>query len=409
MNEDSSGEELSDSEVLMRCESELKEMENDVSIKEICGDGQGRSTEKRKEREDEYSEDDFITVTRRRAKRLIRSESVEETNQRAVHRKEDANMEPAKHEVCITSLELLPKPIAIAKLLRSNNIKDILRIKYKSSYKVLIQFQTKEDAIKLVNCQEIKEKGLRCQSIQEQAICYGIVKGMDLELSEAELINILKSDVEILSVRRLKRLSLDGKWIDCETIREKSIRNIMSEKPVTYRRALQIYSEKKQKYNINMMTQETSNTYLLTEPTIAKETYSSAVSKSITHHPQISNIGEEEGELEEIVSPTQSVYKPQRKQKHKKRINQSGQKENEQGDSMEEDMNEQQKESTQFMYKIGWTKMWKQIREIYKSECKLEEKLLSILKMIGEELKKFLVKIIFGEDIWEYINYSCNG
>lgn len=56
--------------------------------------------------------------------------------------------------------------------------------------------------------------GLRCQLIQDISVSYGIVKGIDIELSEEELMNNLKSNVEVLSVKRLKRLNIEGKLVD---------------------------------------------------------------------------------------------------------------------------------------------------------------------------------------------------
>ncbi|KAF9810918.1 hypothetical protein SFRURICE_005344 [Spodoptera frugiperda] len=156
----------------------------------------------------------------------------------------------ANHEVCVTSKENLPKPIAFAKILRSENIKDILRIKYKSANKVLIQCQRKEDALKLTDCKQFKEMGLRCELIQEMSVSYGIVKGIDLELSEEELMSIFK--------------------------------NIMSEEQVTYRRALQILKEKKGEQISNEISQENNDNQFAIVTNNEKETYSSVLTRAYT-------------------------------------------------------------------------------------------------------------------------------
>ena len=81
------------------------------------------------------SSEDFILV-QRKAKRIARSNSY---NDRRAYTYFDEN----KYEVCLTSLEVLPKQIGLVKLLKSENLLNITRIKYRSPYKVFIKFETK--------------------------------------------------------------------------------------------------------------------------------------------------------------------------------------------------------------------------------------------------------------------------
>lgn len=502
MQTDSSGDDLSDSEILDKCKDQLSQMSNmDEEILARGGDNKVvRSAEKRKEREDTNSEDDFITVIRGKPKRLLRSNSLEVSNNQGKNKENNGTCEiPANHEVCVTSKENLPKPIAFAKLLRSENIKDILRIKYKSTNKVLIQCQRKEDASKLIECKQFKEMGLRCQLIQEMSVSYGIVKGIDLELSEEELMGILKSSVDILSVRRLKRLIPEGKWVDCESVRlcfksnalpqyiyaydcrfkvekyvfpvtqcsgcwqfghlikfcptkkvvcpkcggshencnitdfkclnckgnhfvldkkcpiylkERSIRNIMSEEHVTYRRALQILKEKKGEEITNKISQEYNEHQFETVTNKEKETYSSVLTRALIHQEPISN-REEEQRVDTNTDKQHNIKSS--KQKSNKQSNYQNQRKKSLDQSLIEEINDKQEEkrsnrhSSQWLYKLEWAKIWTKIKNICKSKLKFEEKAMSLLKLIGEELKNFLMNIIFGEDILGYINCFNNG
>lgn len=188
---------------------------------EIHKENDKRLVEKRKEREDENIEDDdFITVNRRKAKKIIRCESAELQNKMRVdlEKNDEANNE-MKYEVCITSTENLPKQMALARLLRCQNIKNIIRIKYKSYNKVLIQFQEKEDANKLLQCKTILDMGWRCQFVNELSLSYGVVRGVDLDLNEKDILDILECTTEIVSVKRLRRMNSEGKWIESESVR----------------------------------------------------------------------------------------------------------------------------------------------------------------------------------------------
>lgn len=190
-------------------------------INQMIKENEKRLPEKRKERESEISDDDdFITVDRRRPKRLSRSLSVEIQNDKRVDEEKDSGINNTiRHEVCVTSLESIPKQMALAKLLRSENIKNVTRIKYKSFNKVLIQFNEKNDAIKLLDCQKFKDMGCRCQLIDELSLSYGVVKGVDLDLTETELLDIFECSTKVISVKRLRRVDSEGKWVNSESVR----------------------------------------------------------------------------------------------------------------------------------------------------------------------------------------------
>ncbi|CAK1580745.1 unnamed protein product [Parnassius mnemosyne] len=215
MESNNSDGDISDSE-LATCEMPISTyLEGDRSkeTKQKC-------VIKRKTREDKDNEDEeFTTVTKRKSKRIERVP--QETEEQ--HNNERTSVKDLEYyEVCVTSLEYLPKQMALAKLLRTQNIRNITRIKYKSPFKVLIQFKQKEDALLLMSCKKLTEMGVRCQLMSELSLSYGVVKGVDLDLTEEEIIKILESTIEVLSIKRLKRLNADGKWIDSESTTNKN-------------------------------------------------------------------------------------------------------------------------------------------------------------------------------------------
>ncbi|CAG5024363.1 unnamed protein product [Parnassius apollo] len=174
------------------------------------------SAEKRKKTEnsgEDNSEESFTTVTRRKPK-CRRSDLTKSADNNQLI---DALTTPLEmqrleeyYEVCITSLQCLPKQIGLAKLLKSENIINIMKIQYKSPYKVLVQFQKLEDAYHLINCKKILDLGYHCRIVNETHLSFGVVKGIDIGIEEQEILENLTSSCEISSVKRLKRLDING-------------------------------------------------------------------------------------------------------------------------------------------------------------------------------------------------------
>ncbi|CAB3222491.1 unnamed protein product [Arctia plantaginis] len=227
MDEVNLEEDMSDSEYLERVERELGESGEKSSTTEM-NESVDKNTLKRKEREENSEEgslnsdeEGFITVTRRRSKRLIRRDSSSTHTNVGVDLEKNNKAKECveKHEVCITSLECLPKQIAMAKLLRSQNITGIDRIKYKNVNKAIISFFKKECALKLMECETLKEMGLRTQFTHELNVIHGVVKGIDLDMSDEELMKIMECEGEILTLKRLNRLNFDGAWVASEAIK----------------------------------------------------------------------------------------------------------------------------------------------------------------------------------------------
>ncbi|CAH2094223.1 unnamed protein product [Euphydryas editha] len=125
-----------------------------------------------------------------------------------------------KVEISVTSKEPLPKQFAFARLLKNNNILNILKIKYINAYKLIIQFEDESMLTKFLECEEIKNKSWNLQRTLEVGISYGIIKNVELELSEPEVFDSITSTAELIAVKRLNRRTDDGtQWTPSETIR----------------------------------------------------------------------------------------------------------------------------------------------------------------------------------------------
>lgn len=125
-----------------------------------------------------------------------------------------------KVDIYVNSAEPLPKQFAFAKLLKSNNIEHVSRVKYINPYKVLLQFDNSESAEELKNCKSLQDLGWRCQKPMEVVISYGVIKDVELELNENDMLKIISSEHELIAVKRLKRKNKDGNvWEECESVR----------------------------------------------------------------------------------------------------------------------------------------------------------------------------------------------
>lgn len=65
---------------------------------------------------------------------------------------------------------------------------------------------------------DVMKNLLRCQRTDELNVCYSIVRKIDLNSKEEQLLKIFECESEIISVRRLKRQTSDGTWVDSETV-----------------------------------------------------------------------------------------------------------------------------------------------------------------------------------------------
>lgn len=164
--------------------------------------------------------DGFIPVSPRKKDKMRKVDQISGQEQNEISLPNlEVEDDAIKCIVSIVSREILPKQFGLAKLLRAENIKNILKIMYKSPYRALIELESRVDCDSLINCEKLTALGFKCQMLDEMDMSFGLVRQVDLDIEEKEVLENLKCDYDIISVRRLKRLAEDGKWVDSETIR----------------------------------------------------------------------------------------------------------------------------------------------------------------------------------------------
>lgn len=183
--------------ILPRRETEIEDMDSTDLLR----------LDKRKR---ETDREELWTTIIRKGKRFARSSLNEDSTAKAVD----------KTEVSITSDQILPKQFKLAKLFQDEHIRNIFKVKYINAYKVLIQFNNEESAYKLIDSQSFKEKGFKCQSTFELANTFGVIKDIDIDTTEEELLKSIECDKVIVGIKRLKRRNGNsGKWETSECVR----------------------------------------------------------------------------------------------------------------------------------------------------------------------------------------------
>ncbi|XP_063386858.1 uncharacterized protein LOC134672833 [Cydia fagiglandana] len=127
--------------------------------------------------------------------------------------------EEIKYEAYISAAEALPKQFAFARMMQQNNIADIIEIKYINPNKIYVHFGSESALEKLITCQAIKEKAWSIVRTSEVAASYGVIRQVELDLTEKEILESIDGGAQLLSVKRLTRRSEDGKWINSECVR----------------------------------------------------------------------------------------------------------------------------------------------------------------------------------------------
>lgn len=126
-----------------------------------------------------------------------------------------------KTEVIISSKEKLPKQFAIAKLFTALNFINIIKIKYINPYKIRMEVPDEDYATKVINCLEFEKRGWRVHRETDVNVSHGIIKNVDLELTEEQALEAIKcpNEIKVLSFKRLKRRNEAGEWIPSEVAR----------------------------------------------------------------------------------------------------------------------------------------------------------------------------------------------
>lgn len=125
-------------------------------------------------------------------------------------------------EMYITCNEKMPKLFALAKIFKTYCLTDIEKVKYVNPFKVRVDVTSEECASKLESCQELIAKGWRINRAMEKNLSFGVIKNVDLEMEDEEILRSITSpeNTELLSIYRLKRRyqGEDG-WKECESVR----------------------------------------------------------------------------------------------------------------------------------------------------------------------------------------------
>lgn len=231
--EDNINGELDDSANINECSN--YEVDSVISMEERCEHNSKKRTEdltdsqelntmnnKKRSLEDGEDDDGEWTEVVSARKRLDRKNSRSPTSASPlVANKPEKDIMDITMEVCVTSSSVLPKQIALAKFFKESNIKGILNVRYLNPYKIRIQFDNLTNADKFMSCENIRKLGWRCQKTLEVGVSYGIVKDIDIELSDDDVTASIKSDIQLISSKRLNKRNEEEEsgWKKCDKVR----------------------------------------------------------------------------------------------------------------------------------------------------------------------------------------------
>lgn len=168
--------------------------------------------------------DDNMQLSADKHNKRPREENTEEIwqtvtrNSKKKTRNPESQSECFPIQICVTSKEKLPKQFALAKLLQQHNITEVTKVKYVNPYKILINFGSETSAEKFLKCSEFDVMGWRKQKTWEVGLSYGIIRDIDIDLSDEELLKYIIADKEVLIIKRLNRKTEQG-WTPSETVR----------------------------------------------------------------------------------------------------------------------------------------------------------------------------------------------
>ncbi|CAH2095618.1 unnamed protein product [Euphydryas editha] len=159
--------------------------------------------------------DNNITYKRRREEDEGQDEWTE-----VVRRKQRLRALREGIQLTVTSKTIFPKQFALAKLFKAKNISNISKVKYINPFKITIEVNNEESADDLINCDHFIEMGWRFQRPFEVGLSYGIIKDIELDITEEDLIKSISCTTEVINVKRLQRKNKDDiGWSDCEKVR----------------------------------------------------------------------------------------------------------------------------------------------------------------------------------------------
>lgn len=134
------------------------------------------------------------------------------------------NGDMSMFEVYISCKEVLPKQFNLARILQENKITNVSHIKYINPFKIKLQINDDKEIMKLMECEKLLEKGWKFHKAMETMYCYGVIKDMDQDTKEEEIIKSITcpNTSTLLSAKRLDRRDRregGSGWCPSETIR----------------------------------------------------------------------------------------------------------------------------------------------------------------------------------------------
>lgn len=194
--------EVNDADTSTMAAANWEEMECSNNIQQ-----EGR--EKRRHVCDENSSEEEWNTIHPRSRKMIRRSNSEVVE---------------KIQVYVMCSSGLPKQFALAKLLRDNKVTGISDVKYVHQHKIVITFEEESSADLLIQSKILADLGWRCQRSSEVGLSYGIIRNIDIEMTEEEIMKNVSSHIEIVSVRRLNKRKYNENdtasgWEKCEAIR----------------------------------------------------------------------------------------------------------------------------------------------------------------------------------------------
>ncbi|KAF9418425.1 hypothetical protein HW555_004713 [Spodoptera exigua] len=127
-----------------------------------------------------------------------------------------------KIEIYISCNEKMPKQFALAKFFKNEGILDIDKIKYINPYKIRVEMRNEDSMMLLEKSKEITNRGWRVQKAMEVNLSYGVIRDVDIDLTEKEMLERIEcaEPAQLVAVHRLMRRTSEGEgWKPSESAR----------------------------------------------------------------------------------------------------------------------------------------------------------------------------------------------
>ncbi|KAI5638401.1 hypothetical protein NE865_09035 [Phthorimaea operculella] len=124
-------------------------------------------------------------------------------------------------EIYIYCKEKMPKQFALAKLFKEQGIVGVNKIKYLNPYKIRVEAKDEVLAGQIMLCRKFEDLNWRFQRALEVDVSYGVIKGVDLDLTDAEIHESIScpEPAMLVAAKRLRKRDINGAWVNCEAVR----------------------------------------------------------------------------------------------------------------------------------------------------------------------------------------------